>query len=658
MQPELIEYRKLVSELKEHCYRYYDLNAPRISDLEYDQLFEQLKTLEAKLPSSLVDPESPTQRVGFKASGAFQPIRHSSPLMSLENALTEEAFLNWIQKLPPKTRLVAEPKYDGLAIVLYYKDGKLFCAATRGDGTTGEDVTHNVLEMDSVPKQLNPGAPDYLEVRGEMYMAKGTFKGLNLKLQSEGQKPFSNCRNAAAGTLRQLDPQKARKRQLEFTAYGWGLCSEPLGDFYDSVMEKLWHWGFPPTKHNGYCETLGDCIVIFNFYIDTREGIYFDIDGVVFKVNDLKLQAELGQTGHHPKWAIARKFVAEEARSKILAVDWQVGRTGVLTPVAKISSVLVGGVTVSSVTLNNLEHATEKNLRVGDVISIRRAGEVIPQIVCSYPELRDSESVPLSLPQGCPSCQSPVVQVAGESAVRCPNSLNCPGQLLASLTHFVSREALNIKGLGPELLEALLNKGFIERPSDLYKLTENYFYQVERLGKKTAQKLLLEIEKSLKQPFQRLLYGLGIRLVGRKNTKLLAAKYTTPGSLLNALKRDLNDLQELLGPAALESLQEWFSKTENYNEFFKLCQVGFEFPKLSASLPPQTSKWTGKTIVFTGSFSKPRTELQTQLEALGAKVSSGVSSKTHFLVVGANPGSSYEKALKLNVPCLTEADLV
>jgi DNA ligase (NAD+) len=650
MQHPFDRYTELKTQINHHNHRYYNLDSPEVSDGVYDALMEELKNLEANYPN-WVTPDSPTQKVGGVPSKAFQTVQHTTPLLSLENALTKESFLKWYyrfrdQNLP--TVFAVEPKFDGLAIVLKYRNGSLVQAITRGDGTQGEDVTHTVSVMQKVPKRLGGNPPETLEVRGEIFMTHSVFEKLNAEALKTKQKPFSNCRNAAAGTLRQLDPKKAQRRQLEFCAYGWGYCSEPLGSQYTEVMTKLAAWDLPIFPLLKPVSNLKEALETFKQLEAVRKSLWYDIDGVVFKVNDLTLQAQLGQTAHHPRWAIAMKFVPEEAQTVVLGVEWQVGRTGAVTPVAKLEPVAVGGVIVSSVTLNNLSVALEKDIRIGDTVVVRRAGDVIPEILKPILEKRPKGTTPLALPNCCPECGAPVVQPPDGLIARCTGGLTCPAQVKEALKHFASREALNIQGLGSVWIDQLVEKGLVHRPSDLYQLDLPKLLTLDRVGEQTAQNLLNALKASLETTFQKFLYALGIRGIGAGGSKDLSNYYGSLEALLTGMDNGPDPkLVEKIGPVAFSQAHTYFTHPTNREEIQKLIDSGIHWPKLK---PVANSKWAGKTVVITGGFSQPRNVIQARLEAQGAIVSNTLSKKTDLLLAGEKAGSKLAQAEKLGIP--------
>ncbi len=530
--------------IRHHNHCYYVLDAPEVPDAEYDRLVANLKALEATHPE-LVTPDSPTQRVGAQPRPEFTQVRHRLPMISLDNAMDDGDLADFHRRVTEGLRTglevlyTAEPKLDGLAVSIRYQDGTLVQAATRGDGTTGEDITANVRTIQSVPLRLvGEGWPAVLEVRGEAYMTHAGFERLNAQARHRGDEPFANPRNAAAGSLRQLDPRITAARPLTFCCYGWGETSADPGDSQFAMLRRIAAWGVPISRELRQVVGLDACRAYFEDLGARREGLGYDIDGVVFKLDRLADQATLGATAHHPRWAVARKFPPQEALTQVLAVEFQVGRTGAVTPVARLSPVQVGGVTVSNATLHNLDEVRRKDLRVGDTVYVRRAGDVIPEVVRVLPERRPADAVPVELPTQCPVCGSDVVRVEGEAVARCSGGLYCPAQRKEAIRHFASRRALDIEGLGDKLVDQLVERGLIQDPADLFALDEATLAGLERMGAKSAANLVAALDKARSTTLARFIFALGIREVGEATARALAGRFAGLEELMAAGESD------------------------------------------------------------------------------------------------------------------------
>lgn len=526
--------------IRHHNHRYYVLDDPEISDAEYDSLLRELQTLEATYPE-LVTPDSPTQRVGDRPRPEFPAVRHRVPMISLAHAMSDAELLEFHLRLAKSLQCdesllyLAEPKLDGLAVNLRYEQGLLIQAATRGDGTTGEDVTQNARTIQTIPLHLlGEGWPAILEVRGEVYMTRAGFARLNEELQAKGEKLFANPRNAAAGSLRQLDARIAAGRPLRFCGYGWGELSESAGESQFAMLQRLAAWGVPISKELQQVRGADGCRDYFVALGERRDALDYDIDGVVFKIDRLADQARFGATAHHPRWAIARKFPAQEQLTVVETVEFQVGRTGAVTPVARLRPVQVGGAIVSNATLHNLNEALRKDVRIGDTVVVRRAGDVIPEIVRVVPERRPPDARALELPSRCPICGSDVIRPEGEAVARCTGGLYCPAQRKEAIRHFASRRAMNIAGLGEKLIEQLVDLDWVREPADLYRLTPEQLARLERMGEKSAANLLAALERSKETRFARFLFALGIREVGETTAQALATRFDTMASLMQA----------------------------------------------------------------------------------------------------------------------------
>ncbi len=670
----------LRAQLHHHAYRYYVLDAPEIPDAEYDRLFTELQQLEAAHPE-LATPDSPTRRVGGAVLEGFAKVRHRVPMLSIrtETDITEagaQAFdarvrreLALAEDAPP-VAYVAELKFDGLAISLRYEQGVLVQAATRGDGEVGEDVTQNIRTVGQVPLRLQAGGrpvPPVLEVRGEVYMRRDDFEAMNeaqrLKIAQgqKNEKTFVNPRNAAAGAVRQLDPAIARQRPLSFYAYGWGEITPPEagGPAFASqfeLLQALGAWGLPVSDQTRRCVGAADLVAFHREIGSRRDQLPFDIDGVVYKVDDLALQQRLGFVTREPRWAVAHKFPAQEQLTTIEAIDVQVGRTGKLTPVAKLAPVFVGGVTVTNATLHNEDEARRKDVRVGDTVIVRRAGDVIPEVVGVVADKRTHEAPPFTMPACCPVCGSAAVREEGEVDHRCSGGLFCPAQRKQALLHFAQRRAMDVEGLGEKLVDQLVDGGVVRTLPDLYRLGVANLVALERMGEKSAAGLLAGLEASKATTLPRFLFALGIRHVGESTARDLARHF---GGLDRILEADVDQLLQVpdVGPVVAESIHRFFAQPHNREVVEQLRACGVHWaegePAAQAVLP-----LAGKTVVLTGTLpTLGRDEAKDLLEAAGAKVAGSVSRKTSYVVAGAEAGSKLDKARELGVPVLDEDGL-
>ena len=649
--------RKLHAELHEHNYRYYSRDDPLIPDAEYDQLLRELQSLETRYPE-LVTPDSPTQRVGAAPLKVFGEVRHEVRMLSLDNAFSNDELNDFDRRVcerleTDQVEYAAEPKLDGLAISLLYQEGKLVRAATRGDGVTGEDVTQNVRTLASVPLILSGRSiPSVLEVRGEVYISRAGFEALNQQAADAGQKLFVNPRNAAAGSLRQLDPAITARRPLEMFCYGVGkVDGGTLATTHTDILSQLQGWHLRVYEDVQRVSGVSGCIAYYRHYEQLRDTLPFEIDGVVFKVNHLEQQTSLGFVARAPRWAIARKFPAQERETRVLDIDVQVGRTGALTPVARLEPVFVGGVTVTNATLHNEEEVQRKDVRKGDAVIVRRAGDVIPEVVRVIREKRRKGARKFHLPTTCPVCQSHVVRVEGEAVVRCSGGLFCPAQRKESIKHFASRRALDIEGLGDKLVEQLVDSGLVSHVSDLYRLTVDDLADLERMAEKSATNLIESLDRSRSTSLERFIYALGIREVGEATAQTLAREFGDLEALMAADVETLETVHEI-GPIVAMRILEFFGEQHNREVISKLRDAGVRW---SAVEKPHTQLLAGKIFVLTGTLSMPRAELKDKLQSLGAKVTGSVSKKTDYVVVGADPGSKYDKAIKLGVAVLDEA---
>ena len=563
---------RLRAEIRRHNHRYYVLDDPEIPDSEYDRLVEALKELERSYPD-LATPDSPTQRVGAEPRPDFAQVRHRLPMISLDNAMSDGDLAEFHRRVATGLGLpggsgaevlyTAEPKLDGLAVSIRYEDGALVQAATRGDGTTGEDITQNVRTIPSVPlRLLGADWPAVLEVRGEVYMTHAGFERLNADAAARGDKTFANPRNAAAGSLRQLDPRITATRPLAFCCYGWGETSVDPGESQLAMLRRIADWGVPISRELKRVQGLSGCQGYFQDLGARRDGLGYDIDGVVFKLDRIPDQAALGATAHHPRWAIARKFPAQEALTSVESVEFQVGRTGAVTPVARLKPVQVGGVRVSNATLHNMDEVERKDVRIGDTVYVRRAGDVIPEIVRVLPERRPADARPVELPAQCPVCGSDVIRPAGEAVARCSGGLYCPAQRKEEIRHFASRKAMDIEGLGEKLIEQLVDLGLLREPADIYRLTQDQLAGLERMGEKSAANLIEARERSKETSFARFIFALGIREVGEATAAALAARFDGIESLMAARESDFVRTRGLrgVGPKAAESVLAWLEE--------------------------------------------------------------------------------------------------
>ena len=650
---------ELRRQLNEYSYRYHVLDDPVVPDAEYDRLFQELANLEHDYPE-LVTRDSPTQRVGEHPLSEFTEVTHEIPMLSLDNAFSNEELNAFDKRVRDRLELAeilyaAEVKLDGLAISLLYRHGKLVRAATRGDGTTGEDVTSNIRTIKSIPLALREtGFPARLEVRGEVFMTKSGFEELNNRQRDREEKIFANPRNAAAGSLRQLDPRITAARPLQFFAHGIGIVDDgeiPASHF--DILQSLKTWGLPVSGETERIAGIEKCIGFYRKIADIRSQLPYEIDGIVFKVDDLTLQAELGFVSRAPRWAIACKFPPEEAVTEVQDIEVQVGRTGALTPVARLQPVRVGGVTVTNATLHNADEVQRKDVRVGDTVIVRRAGDVIPEVVRVIPEKRMEASQPFAMPDQCPVCRSPAERIEGEAVIRCTGGLYCRAQTIQSIIHFTSRTAMDIAGLGEKLVEQLFNEGLIADISDLYHLDHEKVAALERMGDKSTENLLQAIEASKNTRFDKFLYALGIREVGETTARNLAMNFQLD-EIKEATQEDLCEVRDI-GPVVADNIVRFFRDERNISIVDKVIGVGVRWENMRVD---KNADLQGKTFVITGTLaSLSRNQAKERLVSLGAKVSGSVSGRTDYLIAGENPGSKLDKARSLGVQVLDEAGL-
>lgn len=654
------EAEKLRKEINYHNYRYYVLNEPVISDYEYDKLFRRLKELEEKYPE-LITPDSPTQRVGAPPLKEFKPFTHPSPMLSLENAINKEEFLEFHKRMlkeleVSKVEYLAEPKYDGLAVELIYEDGILKIGSTRGDGITGEDVTNNIKTVRTVPlRLLGDNYPRRLVVRGEVIMFRKDFIELNEKYIKEGKKPFANPRNAASGSLRQLDSRITAQRKLRMFVHGIG---EPLPPEYNAkslsdVYSYLKQWGFNVNPNIIVTDNIDEIIEYHQKWEEERDNLEYDIDGIVIKINNFEQQAILGELTHSPRWAIAWKFKPREATTVVKDIVVQVGRTGALTPVAILKPVQIGGVTVSRVTLHNPDEIERLDIRVGDTVVVYRAGDVIPKVTKVILEKRPEDAVPFKFPDKCPVCEADVIKPEDEVIPRCSNT-SCPAQLVESLKHFVSRKAMDIEGIGDEWIQKFAETGLLKDFADFYYITKEDLLKYERMGDKLAENMINAINSRKEVTFDRFLYALGIRYVGEHISQVLAKHFNSLEELMNASYDKLVSIYEI-GPKAAESIYKFFRQKRNIEVIEKLKKAGVKiiYKKQRSDI------LKGLKIVVTGTLKNfTRDGINKFIEENGGHAASSVSKNTDFVIVGENPGSKFQKAKQLGVKIMTENEFL
>jgi DNA ligase (NAD+) len=648
---------QLRSEINYHNYRYYVLDSPVVSDAEYDRLFRELQEIEAAHPE-LVTHDSPTQRVGARPQAEFGEVRHTIPMISIDNAFKEQEVHDWDRRVRQglgvehEVVYTAEPKFDGASVSLRYTDGTLVQAGTRGDGTTGEDVTANVRTIRTVPLRLQgKGWPAVLEVRGEVVIPKQDFERLNAEQAKRGDKIFANPRNAAAGSLRQLDPRITASRPLAFFSWGLGEVSEPVAHRYSEVVKHLKEWGFRTTEFFDTVRGAQGCLAYYRKMAEQRDRLPFEVDGVVYKVDDLRDRDRLGFTARAPRWAVAHKFPAREETTIVEDIIPSVGRTGVVTPVAKLKPVQVGGVTVTHATLHNQDEVDRKDVRIGDTVMVRRAGDVIPEVVTVVKEKRPQGTRPWHMPKTCPRCGAQVVREAGEAAHCCLGGLYCPAQVEGALLHFASRRALDIEGLGDKLVAQLVATEQVKTVADLYHLSEADLVALERMGRKSAQNLLQRIEASKDTTLARFLYALGIPQVGEATAQQLAEHFGRLETLMGADRDTLQDAPNV-GPSMAEDIHAFFHQKRNREVIEELLRAGV---RPAAPRRREVSAISGKTFVLTGGLeSLTRDEAKNRLAELGAQVSESVSKKTDYVVMGTEPGSKADKARALGIKMIDE----
>lgn len=653
----------LRDEIRHHNYQYHVLDEPQIPDAEYDRLVRELQELEKKYPE-LVTPDSPTQRVGAEPVKAFGTIRHVIPMLSLENAFSEDELTSFHRRVTDRLKLsfdsdldyAAEPKLDGVAVSLLYEDGRLVHGATRGDGTTGEDITHNVRTIDAVPlKLIVAGYPATLEVRGEVFMPRELFKEYNEQAIKKGERTFVNPRNAAAGSLRQLDPRLTAERPLDIYVYSVGVVEGgELRDRQSEILDQLQEWGFKVCPERRVVSGLKGCLKYYADLGKRRNSLRYDIDGVVYKVDRLDYQQTLGFVSRAPRWAIAHKFPAEEELTVVRDIEFQVGRTGALTPVARLEPIFVGGVTVSNATLHNMDDLHRKDVRVGDTVIVRRAGDVIPEVVKVIRERRPKRTKIVKAPAKCPVCKSAVVREEGEAVTRCTGGLFCAAQRTGALNHFVSRRALDIDGLGNKLIEQLVALDRVKTPADIYHLTRDELIGLERMGEKSTDNLLDAIEESKNTTLARFLYALGIPDVGEATAAALADHYGNLKSIMDADEESLQSVPDV-GPVVASKIHNFFAEKHNQQVINRLIDAGVTWKETTPGRQRADGHLSGKTFVLTGTLSgMTRDEAKDLIQEAGGKVTGSVSKKTDFVVFGDKAGSKLTKAQKLGIKTIDE----
>ena len=672
-QPELKRIEELRSLLQKASYAYYVLDAPIMEDTVYDRLYRELQELETKNPE-LITPDSPTQRVGERPATHFTSVRHNIPLYSLENAFNIEELQNWEQRwrrhIPEQynaleIEYVSELKIDGAALALTYENGLLVRGVTRGDGIMGEDITQNVRTIRSIPLRLNFDGLENIakvEVRGEAFLPLQVFKEINEKRQKAGEQIFANPRNAVAGTLRQLDSRIVAQRQLDFFAYTLhitGLDDSSIANTQWEALELLQKMGFRIDTNHKLCDSISEVAAYYQYWDTARLNSPYMTDGIVVKLNTFKLQEQLGFTQKFPRWAIALKYPAEEAPTRVEKITVNVGRTGALTPLAEMLPVQLAGTTVSRATLHNSDRIEQLDIRIGDTVIVRKAGEIIPEVVRVIKELRPPDTQPFIMPSHCPVCGQLVVRETGEAVTRCVNA-SCPAILKGEIEHWVSRDALDIKGVGEKLVYQLVEKGLIHSVADLYELTKEQLCELERMGEKSAEKLIKAIAQSKIQPWSRVLYGLGIRHVGSVNAQLLTQRFTTVAELTAARQSDIAGVYGI-GAEIAQSVYQWFHTVANQTLISRLQAMGLQLansPETKA-VGEINQKLVGKIFVVTGTLpTLKRDEAKALIQKYGGKITDSISKKTNYLVVGADAGSKLEKAQNLGISQLTEAELL
>lgn len=654
---------QLAEALRRHDRLYYVDDAPELSDGAYDALRREIEDLEREYPS-LQSEDSPTQRVGSGVETSFAPVTHAVPMLSLANAFDEAEFREFDARLSKllqgdRPGYLCEPKLDGLAVSLRYENGLLVQAATRGDGATGEDITPNARTIRNIPLRLSgQDLPQWIEIRGEVVMTHAQFADLNRRCEEEGRAPFANPRNAAAGSLRQIDARVTARRPLQFYAYGFGGVSAPVGESQAEFLQLCRGWGFSVAADVTPAQDADACAKVFSELQQRRARLPYDIDGLVIKVDAFAPREIAGSVARAPRWAIAWKFAAEQAITVLEAVDWQVGRTGALTPVARLRPVRVGGVVVSNATLHNMDEIRRKDVRIGDTVIVQRAGDVIPEVVKPQPELRQKDAPEVSEPTHCPACSTAIQRIDNEAAIRCPAAMSCPAQRVQGLIHFVSRKAMNVDGLGAKLVEVLVENGWVQSPADFYALTEDRLTTLDRMGAKSAANLVAALESSKSTTLPRFLYALGIREVGEVTAQRLVEHLSTLEDIVQADRESLEQVPDV-GPTVAGHIVQFFSNAENRALVTALCDAGLHWKQAEEKAEVEDSALSGKTIVLTGTLQHfTRDEAKERLQALGAQVTGSVSKKTDLLIAGESAGSKLTKAESLGIEVWNEDQLL
>tara|TARA_B100000945_G_scaffold317346_1_gene320009 strand:- start:602 stop:2626 length:2025 start_codon:yes stop_codon:yes gene_type:complete len=663
VKSRVLELHKIINE---HSYNYHSLDNPTIEDSEYDALFNELLELEAKYPSLSLS-HSPTQRIGSEPLEGFNKVDHLTPMLSLENAFNTKDLEDFNKRIMERmvsenqVNFSCEPKLDGIAVNLIYKEGYLHQATTRGDGKTGEDITHNIRTIPSIPLSLLESkikAPSLIEIRGEVFIDINDFKEINKKAKTDSEKIFANPRNAAAGSLRQLDPRVAASRPLKFFAHGigsldFGKDTSPKTQM--EVFDCYVSWGLPINPLTEQANDINECISYFKKIESLRGQLTYEIDGVVFKVNSFDMQQSLGQVSRAPRWAIARKFPAEVGSTKVKTISFQVGRVGSITPVAEFEPLNIGGVVVSHASIHNFDEIERLDVREGDTVQIKRAGDVIPQIIKVDLSKRKKALQKVKPPTACPSCNSELIKLENEAILRCNAGTNCPAQKTESIRHYVSRNALNIDGLGERIIEMLVQNNLVSSLPDLYLLKKEDLLELEGFAEKSASKLLNSIENSKETTLSRFIYALGIKEVGEATALNLSLNFLNIERFLLASKEELIDINDI-GPIAADHIFNYLSKKDNQNQIKKLLKLGIKLQEVQIQ---SDNLLSAKVVVITGSFTGiARSQLKEELIRVGARVSSSVSKRTDFLVTGEKPGSKLKKALDLGVEVLEEDDVL
>lgn len=663
--PKKIE--SLREQIRHHNFRYHALDDPEIPDVEYDRLMRELQSLEQENPE-LVTPDSPTQRVGDAPISAFGTVQHQLPMLSLSNAISEDELQKFHRRVVERLGLEdaehlqysAEPKLDGAAVSLMYENGKLTRGATRGDGTTGEDISHNVRTIQSIPLTLiGNGYPKRLEIRGEIFMPKAGFEAYNEKARAAGEKTFVNPRNAAAGSLRQLDPRLTAERPLDMYVYSVGVVEGgELPKRHSEIISQLQEWGLKVCPERRVVKGVAGCL---DYYADIgrrRHDLAYEIDGVVYKVDSLELQEKLGFVSRAPRWAIAHKFPAQEELTEVLGVDFQVGRTGAVTPVARLKPVFVGGVTVSNATLHNIDELHRKDVRVGDTVIVRRAGDVIPEVARVIASRRPKNTRRIQLPKTCPVCNSRVEREDGEAVARCTGGLFCAAQRAEALKHFVSRRALDIEGFGAKLIEQLVESDRLKSPADLFQLSKKELSELDRMGEKSADNLVRSIESSKSTSLSRFLYALGIREVGDATAAGLATHYGRLESIVAASEEELQGVPDV-GPIVASRIRAFFQEKHNLEVVTRLQDSGVYWPESAPVVLSEDGPLAGKTFVITGTLvDMTRDQAKKFIQSAGGRVTGSISRKTDYLITGEKAGSKLTKARKLDVAIIDTGELL